>query len=133
MDIILVATSCSLPATQASSVYFAVGDRFHLDWLKNAADQLSANTYWKRMLIKTIKDDIYDHQRRLTAEIIRSSDKDLRKNVSEWIKANTKKVDIFDKFIISIKTMSELNSDQLVVATKQTEIFYIKHGNKTLS
>ena len=122
MDIIVVATSCSLPATKVSLVYFSLGDRFNLDWLKNAADQLPANAYWKRMIIKTIKDDIYDHQRRLTAKIIKSYDKDLSKNVAEWIKLNSKKVEIFDKFISSVKAMADLDSDKLVVATKQIEI-----------
>jgi glutamate dehydrogenase len=122
MDIIVVATSHSISASKVSLIYFAVGDRFHLDWLKNAADQLPANTYWKRMLIKTIKDDIYDNQRRLAAKIITSADSISNKSIDEWVKANAKKVEIFDNFINSIKSIIEIDSDKLVVATKQIDI-----------
>ena len=121
MDIIVVATKREVPATKVSSIYFAVGDRFHFDWLRHEADQLDASTYWQRMLIKTIKDDIYDHQRRLTSLIIKSASNDLSKGINEWVKNNTKKIAIFDKFINSVKTIADLDSSKLVVATKQIE------------
>ena len=121
MDIILVTAKHSIPSTKVSEVYFSIGDRFSLDWLKHVAEQLPANTYWNNMLIKTIKDDIYDQQRRLTSQIIKSSD-DIGKSLAEWIKVNAKRVGIFDQFINSIKNDAEFDANKLVVVTKQIEI-----------
>jgi glutamate dehydrogenase len=121
MDIILVTVKHSIPSTKVSEIYFAIGDRFNLDWLKHVVEQLPANTYWNNMLIKTIKDDIYDQQRRLTSQIIKFSS-DISKSLDEWIKVNAKRVGIFDQFINSIKNDAEFDVNKLVVVTKQIEI-----------
>jgi glutamate dehydrogenase len=125
MDIILVLAKHSTSSTKISEVYFAIGDRFNLDWLKSVADQLPANTYWNRMLIKTIKDDIYDQQRRLTSQVIKSSE-NINKSLSEWVKANEKRVGIFDQFINSIKSDAEFDANKLVVVNKQIETLTTK-------
>ncbi len=43
-------------------VYFQLGDRFGLEWLREQALSLSPDDYWDKLAITAIVDDLYGHQ-----------------------------------------------------------------------
>lgn len=121
MDITIVAKKYEAPLEEVAQIYFAIGQRFGLDWLRYSAESLPASSYWQRMLIYTIKDEVYDLQRRLTAQIVKFAERNEGKHVEDWIAVNSKKVEVFDDFLNSIKQISDLDASKLVVAAKQIE------------
>jgi len=57
----LVATGC---------LYFAVGSRFTLDALREAAEKLRPETNWQKMAIGALIDDFFQHQTELTRKAL---------------------------------------------------------------
>ena len=120
--IVQVAKNCKKPVQTVAAIYFEIATRFNLSWLRNCLDQLAADNYWQRMSITTLKDDLYDLQMRLTAEIMAHADKPHA--VSEWCKVNQKQVDRFDRFILDIRAHENVDFSMIVVAAKRVESLF---------
>lgn len=127
MDIVDVSIKSKLNFSQVAETYFKIGEMFHYNWLVNKADALEANSYWKRMLTKTIKDNIYDQQRILALKILQS-DKHVavNKRIDNWCGLNKGKIMIYNRFIDSIRCMEDIDSAKLVVSVKQGEVLINK-------
>ncbi|MEQ9116154.1 MAG: NAD-glutamate dehydrogenase [Rickettsiales bacterium] len=123
MDIVDISNDCKISFKESAEAYFRIGQKFHYDWLIEKANDLSTASYWKRMLVKTIKDDIFVQRRELTSKILRrTKGSHIVQRIDNWIDANQAKVDIYNKFIHSIKCMEDIDSAKLVVSIKQGEV-----------
>jgi glutamate dehydrogenase len=117
-DIIIVASKNNLPIQKVAKLYFEIGNRFEFDWLRGCIDKISINSFWERLSLKSLKDDLYDQQRKLTAEIIKyvSNDSD---PINEWCKTSKQRVERYDNFIKDLMTIETPDSSMLVVAAKR--------------
>jgi len=70
LDIVGIAAGAKVPVVEAGRTYFAVGERFALDWLRHAAAGLPLDTHWDRMAVTAILDDLSGHQRELTQRVL---------------------------------------------------------------
>ncbi|HET6221447.1 MAG TPA: hypothetical protein VFE11_04745, partial [Dongiaceae bacterium] len=50
--------------------YFAVGERFGLNWLRSAAAAIPVDNHWDKQAVAAIIEDLYGHQRELTQRIL---------------------------------------------------------------
>jgi len=57
---------------QVGAVYFAVGTRLGLDWLRQAAAKMSSPDPWERRAIAAIVNDLYGQQRALAVGVLRA-------------------------------------------------------------
>jgi glutamate dehydrogenase len=73
LDIIRLAQQAKAPVETIGRVYFAVGERFALDWLRTAALAISVESHWDKQAIAAIVEDFYGHQSQLTGRIIQDS------------------------------------------------------------
>jgi glutamate dehydrogenase len=117
-DIITVASKNNLPILQVAKLYFELGNRFHFDWLRSCVDKISIDSYWEKLSLKSLKDDLYDQQRKLTAEIIKYI-KHASDPISQWSKDNHKQIERYDSFIKDLLRMESIDSSMLVVAAKR--------------
>jgi len=122
MDIIDVANKCALEVADVAKIYFDLGEKLYYNWLQVAADQLSQDGYWERMLVRALKDDIYDQQSELTMKIAKIPGSNLSDKINTWMKKNNKEITVFSEFIKSIQCLDDIDSAKLVVATKQSSI-----------
>jgi glutamate dehydrogenase len=70
LDIVRIATKADIKVVDAAAVYYAVGNAFCLDWLREGARQLIGDSHWDRLAVFAIIDDLYGHQRDLTAAVL---------------------------------------------------------------
>jgi glutamate dehydrogenase len=70
LDIVRMAQATSVAVDTVGRTYFAVGDRFDIDWLRDAAATVPEDTHWSRLAVTAIVDDLYTHQRDLTARVL---------------------------------------------------------------
>ena len=68
-DIVRVAVAVGCPISQVAAVYFGIGDRFGIDWLRRAAIAVEPQSSWHRRALAAIVEDLYGHQGVLTARI----------------------------------------------------------------
>ncbi|MHC4955240.1 MAG: NAD-glutamate dehydrogenase [Planctomycetota bacterium] len=69
-DIVRVATDQGREVREVAEVYFAIGERFGLDWLRRAAGHLPRDTAWDKLAVSAVLDDIYGVQAQLAAQVI---------------------------------------------------------------
>lgn len=68
-DIVFAARQAKLPIRAIGRLYFDVGDRLGIDWLRQAAGAAAASSPWEGMAINAIVDDSYLTQCALAIEI----------------------------------------------------------------
>jgi glutamate dehydrogenase len=72
-DIVKIAADAKTTVDRAARLYFAVGDRFGLHWLRRSAVGMPIDSHWDKQATTAIIDDLYGHQLELTARIVGSS------------------------------------------------------------
>jgi glutamate dehydrogenase len=70
LDIVRIAAELKMKVEDAGRTYYAVGEAFHLDWLRAGARALIGDSHWDRLAVFAIIEDFYGHQRDLTTAIL---------------------------------------------------------------
>jgi len=73
LDIVRIAGELKMKVEDAGRTYYAVGEAFHLDWLRAGARALIGDSHWDRLAVFAIIEDLYGHQRDLTTAILLSA------------------------------------------------------------
>ncbi|MEM8883418.1 MAG: NAD-glutamate dehydrogenase [Planctomycetota bacterium] len=69
-DIVGIAHEQQRPVHEVAEVYYAVGERFGLDWLRRAAGRLPRDKTWDKLAVTAVLDDVYGVQAALASQII---------------------------------------------------------------
>ena len=69
-EIARIAGDLKMKVEDAGRTYYAVGEAFHLDWLRAGARALIGDSHWDRLAVFAIIEDLYGHQRDLTISIL---------------------------------------------------------------
>ncbi|MCC7260488.1 MAG: NAD-glutamate dehydrogenase [Alphaproteobacteria bacterium] len=122
-DIVLVAARAKKPVKLVGKVYFEIGTRLHLGWLRTHARRLTAESYWPRLAATAVVSDLLNQQRRLTSEVIATLGKDEGGNahVSRWIAGNEREIARYDQFIDDLRANEPLDFSMLVVALRKVQ------------
>src|SRR5688572_9000388 len=70
LDIVRIAADLKMKVEDAARTYYAVGEAFHLDWLRAGARALIGDSHWDRLAVFAIIEDFYGHQRDLTVSVL---------------------------------------------------------------
>jgi len=112
-DIISVAHKTHLPVTTVGKVYFDLGSRIRLGWLRLCASRIATATHWERLAVQSIVGDLYDEQRRLAMTVIEQS-----KHVEAWAEAHAADLVRFDRFVDDLKSGETPDIPKLMVALR---------------
>ncbi|XVN40333.1 MAG: NAD-glutamate dehydrogenase [Rickettsia endosymbiont of Argas persicus] len=123
-DIIHVTKQTNGKDQEVAKAYFAIGSMFNLDWLRKTCDKQLSDSYWRRLGLQSLKDDLYDKQRRLLIKIINKSQTTI--NLDLWIDNNKILVKNFLDFIKEIKSQEIIDLNVIILANKKFEIFLQK-------
>ncbi|SDG09986.1 NAD-glutamate dehydrogenase [Thalassobaculum litoreum] len=69
-DVVRLALASKSEVRTVAIVYFKVGARFSLDWLRDRASELAADTYWQKLAVNALVDDFYQHQSQLAQHVL---------------------------------------------------------------
>jgi glutamate dehydrogenase len=70
LDIVRIAGATGGALEPIGRTYFAVGERFGLNWLRSAAAAVPVENHWDKQAVAAIIEDFYGHQRELTQRIL---------------------------------------------------------------
>ena len=90
LDVVDVAEAAGEPVAPAAGVYFALGDKIRLHWLRHHVEALPRDDRWRVLARAALRDDIYGLQAALTAAVLKvTPDEDpAPERVEAWISAN---------------------------------------------
>ncbi len=120
-DIVEVAAKADLKVNVVGKVYFELGARLNLSWMRRSLLRLGNHSYWQRISNKTLIDEIYDQQRRLTSEVIKHlcKDSECSNSTTVWIEENENQIARYDEFIKDLKAHEAIDFSMLIVAIRK--------------
>lgn len=123
-DICEIANNVKLSSERIAKIYFFVGDRFSLSWLREKVAKLSPANYWQRLSSKVLIDELYHQQMLLAKTIVESGCKDRTNScnlevVEAWIKQESLLINRFDSFITEFKIQPNLDLSAFMVVVSR--------------
>ena len=120
LDIVEVATNANIDVQEAGRIYFEIGRKLELFWLREQVSSLEGD-YWQRLAADGIYSDLFRYQRLITAEVIANADVDQEEVLSKWQQDHDAAISRVNKIISEIKDAAQLNLAMLSVALREIE------------
>jgi len=116
-DIITVAKQTGIPIAAVGKIYFELGARLRLGWLRICAGRITAASHWERLAVQAMVGDLYDEQRRLTFAVIEES-----KSVPAWEEAHAAHLERYNRFMDDMKASEVRDIPKLMVAIRHVRV-----------
>jgi glutamate dehydrogenase len=118
LDIVRAATVSERPVEDVGRVYFGVGSRLNLNWLRSMAEEVAPKNHWERHALATIVDDLYDQQRWLTNAVLATADgKGGDDAIDAWEEHRAAAVGRANKLITEIRDSGVVDVAKLTIAS----------------
>ncbi|MDQ5829123.1 MAG: NAD-glutamate dehydrogenase, partial [Actinomycetota bacterium] len=121
LDIVDVADATEESVETAAAVYFTLGDRLRLHWLRDHVEALPRDNRWRALARAALRDDLYSLQTALTAEILRSVPEDLpaQERIDAWVEDNREAVERVLQVLTDINASGTFDLATLSVALRE--------------
>jgi glutamate dehydrogenase len=121
LNVIEVASACGETVETVAAVYFALGYRLDLHWLRDQIARLPAETHWQTLAQGALRDDLYSEQRELTAEVLRpgTEDRDAGALIDSWMEENRSSVERANTILTDLKEAEGIDIAMLSVALRE--------------
>ena len=121
LNVIEVASATGEPVGSVAGVWFALGARLDLHWLRNQIAGLPAETRWQALSKGALRDDLYSEQRELTAQVLRlgSGAGDAEARIDAWLDENRSSVARSQELLEDLREAEPLDIAMLSVALRE--------------
>lgn len=121
-DIIEVADTSGRSVLGVAELYFELGARLRLGWLRQIARGIPADTYWHRQAITALKTELYKAQRRITHTVLEAGAKKAPAQCAQqWTKASEDSLGRYSRFIADLESLTSPDFATLTVALRQVQ------------
>ena len=123
LDIVETARANKLAVEAVAGVYFDLGDRLGLEWLRNSARGFAADSHWQHQAVAAIIDDLYGEQRVLTGAVLAAKGRTAVSGaVDKWLAANRSPVERNRRLIDDLRKADIQDLAMLTVANRQIRV-----------
>jgi glutamate dehydrogenase len=121
LDIVDVAGATGQPLEAVAAVYFTLGDRLKLHWLRDHIEALPRDNRWRTLARSALRDDVYSQQAALTAEILRAVPEELPalERINAWVDTNPGPVERALQVLSDINSSGTFDLSTLSVALRE--------------
>ncbi|MGD9537750.1 MAG: NAD-glutamate dehydrogenase [Alphaproteobacteria bacterium] len=126
-DIAEVAAAAGVPVLDAARLYFALGSRLSIEWLRDNASALADGSHWQYRAVRAIVDDLYGQQRALALAVLKNTDADAapEERLSAWLEANRKRTGRALDTIEELRRDAPIDLAKLAVANRQVRALIV--------
>nr|MBA3702807.1 NAD-glutamate dehydrogenase [Rubrobacteraceae bacterium] len=116
-----VANSTGESLDTTAAVYFILGDRLRLHWLRRHIEALPRDNRWRTLARSALRDDIFNQQAALAAEVISDipDDKPAHERIEAWVEANEGPADRTLQVLADINSSGTFDLSTLSVALRE--------------
>ncbi len=119
-DIARIALKTDQPVDAIGRLYFLVGGRFGLGWLRGAAERLSGGNHWQKLATDAVIEDLYLRQAAMTESIARENGSaDADQALAAWSDNRGSAIARADQLMGELKAAGMLDLAVLTVASHQ--------------
>jgi glutamate dehydrogenase len=121
LNVIEVARATGESVDAVAAVWFALGARIDLHWLRDQIAQLPARSRWEALARGALSDDLYSEQRDLTCQVLRPSSRveDAEALIDGWMDDNRSSVTRCFDVLEDLKEAETLDIAMLSVALRE--------------
>ena len=109
----------SRPIEAAAAVYLALGERLHLDQLRDRIGALPRLDRWQTGARSALRDELADERRALTADILATGTDDPVERLDVWAATNPSALDRYVDVIEEIESGATFDLTTLSVAVRE--------------
>ena len=96
LDLVEVARAARVRIGYAAKAYFDLGERIGLTWIKEQIESLAADGHWQGVARGTLRDNLYELQRKITAAVLACKGRDAGARVGHWIARHAAPLDALE-------------------------------------
>jgi glutamate dehydrogenase len=116
LDLVEVATAGRVTIGYAAKVYFELGERIGLTWIKEQIERLGVEGQWQAAARRTMRDDLYALQRKVTAAVLKCRGRDAAARVDQWSGRHAALLEALKRIVVDLRTGSAPDFATLSVA-----------------
>ncbi len=117
-ELVRLAERQSVAIEAAARVYFAVGERFGIAWLRQAAQRLPRDTQWQGLAVGALLDDLATQQAELAASLLAAGQRDAEP-APDWLKPRQRAVERLDRLFADLRGQGHADLAMLTVAARE--------------
>ncbi len=119
-SVVSASHSTGLSVQAVGKVYYEIGAKLELGWLRRKASEFSVDTHWDKVAIKNCISDLYDEQRRLSMAILCSCDSESMcvSLFESWCEKHHSQIERYLRMIEEIRSTDPADVSMLFVAIK---------------
>ncbi|HEY5431355.1 MAG TPA: NAD-glutamate dehydrogenase, partial [Solirubrobacteraceae bacterium] len=120
-DIVVDAGATGSEQPVVTDVYFGIGSRLGLDWLRDRILELPRDDRWQALARAALRDELYRLHRSVTREILLSAADygDRSEPVHAWLERNTAEVERCDDVLADVKESRKYDTTTLPVVLRE--------------
>lgn len=111
-DILQIAGTAGVTADEAAQVYYAVGNRFKLDGLRQSAENAKAKNYWQRQMALSLIDTLFNDQLKIAANILSS-----KQNLDSFAESKAESVARIDQLMNEVQNARSFDLAMLAMVS----------------
>ena len=119
LDVARIGEGSPLTLPDIGRVYFQLGDRFGLQWLREQALGLRPDVYWDKLAVTAIVDDLYGHQVEIAQKILANGSAPDTPAIDEWSAGRGDALARTTRMLEDLKAAPRLDVAMLAVANRQ--------------
>jgi len=118
-DIIRLSAARGVEPGRVARLYFALGEQLGFGWLRDRSEALTAETYWSRLAIAAVIEELYSHQRDITRGVMDTTGSVELDAIDDWMAAKGALVERTRGLVAELRAVSAVDLPMLAVASRQ--------------
>ena len=121
LDIARVAAAVKAPTADVAKLYFSVGARLGLDWLRTAAGQIKIETPWQKRAVEAVFDDLQSQQSEIAQRVVNGGAKGAAASgaMKAWLDAHPGDLARVDGLLAELRASPVIDLAALTVAGRE--------------
>ncbi|HXA35915.1 MAG TPA: NAD-glutamate dehydrogenase [Steroidobacteraceae bacterium] len=104
LDLVEVTREARVKIGYAAKVYFDLGERIGLTWIRDQIESLAVEGHWQAVARSTLRDNLYQLQRKITGAVLAFKGRDAAARVDQWIARHSAPVDALKRVVVDLRT-----------------------------
>ena len=120
LDVVETAARRDSDVLGVAMIFFGLGDRLGLKWLRESVDKLTVEGQWHAHARGNLRDELYSQHRRLAGRVLETFP-DSKKPVNSWIEANASDVERVSLMMNDMQDLTTMDYATVSVAVRSLE------------
>ena len=127
-DIVRIASEGGHAIDDVARIYYEIGHRLGLDWLRQAAEDLAAENDWQVMATSAIVDDLYVQQSELSMRIVDAFGGGFGADaaIEAWCAANHQRIARAEAVVTDLRAAGTVDLAMLTVASREIRALTVR-------